>query len=108
MTKFSFSLTLKNMIESKDGKEFNILGTKIKISNSALQSDSAVEAIDYVLKEAQNLRSKNPNLKDHDLAVLLSLEIAAHYLAFRKEHKDDVLLLKEEVLKAKSLIWELQ
>jgi|SRR5690606_23212234 len=94
------------MTVSKDGKEYNILGAKVRVTEEDSQNEKAQKAIDYVLQEASSLRKNNSSLKDQDIAVLVALKLATKCLDVEKEYKDNVLLLKDEVLKAKANLAE--
>lgn len=90
------------MTVSKDGKEYNILGSKVKITQEESQNQKAQKAIDYVLQEASKLRSHNSSIKDQDAAVLIALKLATKCLEIEDEYRDNIFALKDEVLKAKA------
>lgn len=90
------------MTVNKDGKEYSILGAKVKLSLSSDQNNKAQKAIDYVLSEANTLRKHQALLNDHDTAVLVALNLSAKYLEIEQEYKEQLLAIKEDVVKAKA------
>ena len=90
------------MTVSKDGNEYNILGSKVKLSLGEEQNNKAQEAIDRVLSEANALRKHQALLSDHDTAVLVALNLSAKYLEIEQEYKEQLLAIREEVAEARA------
>jgi len=77
------------MNEIKDKCEFSILGQKVRMGNSNDNSDIAPsEVVDYVSRESDKLRAQFSNLSDHQLAVLIALQIASDKLSLEKSYRE--------------------
>lgn len=94
-------MTVKN-----DGLEYNILGCPIRIKKEEGNSSIAKLAVDLVNKEIEQLKSKNANLKDLEVAVLVALKYASSTLEIENEYKENVFSLRSGIQDALSFIEE--
>jgi cell division protein ZapA (FtsZ GTPase activity inhibitor) len=94
-------MTVKN-----DGLEYNILGCPIRIKKEEGDSSIAKHAVDLVNKEIEQLKSKNANLKDLEVAVLVALKYASRTLEIENEYKENVFSLRSGIQDALSFIEE--
>ena len=92
--------------------EFDVMGCRIRFRPEAdNQSDQlkAENVVEYVLKEAASLRSKNPSfmsLDDKQIAVLLALQFAREKLVLEKKWQEEFNLLRANTSQALQLIEE--
>ena len=84
------------MTENQD-LEFNILGCLVRAKPASEDHIDAASSVNLVIKEIDDLRQKNPNLKDVELAVLTSLKFATQTLEIDAEFKENIFALKSQV-----------
>jgi len=94
------------MTVRSEGFEYNILGCKIRVKQEESDHKDAKKAVDLVTKEINELKSKNPSLKDLDIAVLVALKLAADKSEIESEYKDNVFALRSGISDALSFIQE--
>lgn len=94
-------MTVKN-----EGLEYNILGCPVRLKPDEGSSSNAQLAVDLVNKEIEHLRSKNPALKDVEVAVLIALKFAAEKLDVEAEYKENVFALRSGINEALNFIEE--
>ena len=92
----------------KSGKnilEFEVLGFKVKFKPEGEdQPVSALEVVECVENEANNLKKNFPQLSQGELGVLLALHFAKKNMALEKEYKDNIQQLNKTVCDALNLV----
>jgi len=91
---------IKTEIETETKIEtFMVLGQKVALKTETLSPNERIstkQIIDIVLAEADKLRSNRPNLKDDQLAVLVSLQLARSFLVVEEEFKSSIIALEKQ------------
>ena len=86
--------------------EYNILGCTVRIKSDGENNNKAVQAVDLLNNEIENLRRANPKLKDTDVAVLSALNIATKFIDKDDEYKENVFALKAGIEDALNFVEE--
>lgn len=86
--------------------EYNILGCVVRVKADEKDNTSAKLAINALNDEINALKSKNPNIKDIDAAVLSALNIANKSLQVDSEYKENIFALRSGVEDALKFIEE--
>ena len=84
--------------------EYNILGCPIRIKSDEKNNKNAIQAINLLNEEITLLKTKNPNLKDIDVAVLSALNIATKSIEIDSEYRENVFALRSGVEDALSFV----
>ena len=88
------------------GLEYNILGCVVRVKADEKDNTNAQLAINALNDEINALKSKNPNIKDIDAAVLSALNIANKTLQVDSEYKENIFALRSGVEDALKFIEE--
>lgn len=94
------------MTVENEGLEYNILGCPVRLKPDEGSSSNAQSAVDLVNKEIEQLRSKNPALKDVETAVLIALKFASEKIEIESEYKENVFALRSGINDALNFIEE--
>lgn len=90
---------------NSDVLEFEILGYRVKFKPDNIDSPvSPSEIVEYLQKEATEMRNRAKNISSGEVAVLLSLKLAEEKLSLEKEYKENITKLHHEVSDAKKVI----
>ena len=88
------------------GLEYNILGCVVRVKADDKDNKNAQLAVNALNDEINSLKSKNPNIKDIDAAVLSALNIANKSLQVNSEYKENIFALRSGVEDALKFIEE--
>lgn len=77
--------------------EFNILGCSIRVKSGEDSDKKALEAINLLNDEIVKVKSKSPNMKSIDVAVLSALNLANKCLETQGEYRENIFALKAGV-----------
>ena len=88
------------------GLEYNILGCVVRVKAGDEDNKNAQLAINALNDEINALKSKSPNMKDIDVAVLSALNIANKSLQVDSEYKENIFALRSGVEDALKFIEE--
>ena len=93
------------MKSGKNVLEFEVLGFKVKFKPEGEdQPVSALEVVECVNKEANNLIDNFPQLSQGELSVLLALHFAKKNMAIEKEYKNNIQRLNKTACDALNLV----
>ena len=89
-----------------NAKEFEILGNKVKLTQSADEKVDPEYAVKLVRQEALNIKESAPNLSNERLFLLAALKLAADKLTLEEDIRKDVGQLQASAIDALHLIEE--
>lgn len=88
------------------GLEYNILGCVVRVKADQKDNTNAQLAINALNDEIKALKSKNPNIKDIDAAVLSALNIANKSLQIDSDYRENIFALRSGVEDALKFVEE--
>ncbi len=93
------------MSEQRDNLEFVIFGQKLRFRSESTQSSeiSPSDIVQWVYKEADNIRKSASGLDESKLAVLTLMKIAGDYLELKSKGQK---ILSKIDMKTKSILEE--
>lgn len=84
--------------------EFTILGSNVRIKSDEKNYNNAINAINILQKEVEQIKAKNSQLKDIDIAVLCALKFITAEQELDAEYKESMISLKQGVEEALNFI----
>lgn len=91
----------------KENDQFEILGTKLRLSSEGTPNDVAPsEVVDLVNREAQKVLAKSPQLNREKVMLLVALQMAGDKIALEKEYRDNIQKLQTSAQDALQFIEE--
>jgi len=97
-------------MEQTTANEFNILGVNVTLIDLTEEeialgkSVSPREVIEFVGQHIDSLKKDNHHLNDHQLGVLLALQMAKRYMTLQKVYTANIDQLRTEAEEALSLV----
>ena len=93
------------MSDTTGGLEFDVLGFTVRFKpDSPDEQISPAEVVEYVHREASDIRNSNPNLDQGQLATLVALKLAADNMKINKEYRDNINQLQTKAQDALGLL----
>ena len=91
----------------REDKEFNVLGYNIRLKEADEgQLITPEEIVELVMREADMIREKSPNLNQGQIAVLVALKVASEKMSLDKEYRDNITRLQSTASDALQFIEE--
>lgn len=91
----------------KENEQFEILGTKLRLSSEGTPKDVAPsEVVALVNLEAQKVLVKSPQLDRDKVMLLVALQMAGEKIALEKEYRDNIQKLQTSAQDALQFIEE--
>lgn len=85
------------MTVRKEGLDYNILGSHVRITPEQDKDGIASRAVEILKNEIESLKASNSKLSNIDLAVLASLRIASRNLELEGEYKENMFSLRSGI-----------
>ena len=78
------------MIDNTGELEFEVMGLMVKFRPKEGEENKPVEVIEYLKREANDIRIKKPNVTNEQLAILVALKSAEELVQLREEYRDSI------------------
>ena len=92
------------MNNSLENNEFDVLGVKIKLKQGAVASVTPRDVVELVQNKIAQLKKMSPQLDNHKLMVLVSLDLAKEMLEAKASNQQTLESLEHKISKAYELL----